>query len=183
MELSFYLEDLKESTDKAINNFESQSLKVAVGKANPAIINKIKINYYDSWMNLDELASISTNGPLELLVKPYDMAILKTVEKTIMDQKLNITIVNMGHQIRLIYPQMTTEKRVEMTKMLNQIAEQAKVAIRQVRQDINKHIKADKELSEDLQKNYLDQVQKEIDKSIEVISTLAKAKEKELMTI
>lgn len=183
MELSFYIDDLKESIEKAINNFENQALKVAVGKANPALINKIKINYYESWMNLDELASISSNGPLELLVKPYDMVILKTVEKTLMDQKLNITIVNMGHQLRLIYPQMTTEKRVEMTKLLNQIAEQAKVGIRQVRQDINKHIKADKELSEDLQKNYLDQIQKEIDKAIEKVSSLAKVKEKELMTI
>ncbi|MGX9339179.1 ribosome-recycling factor [Mycoplasma sp. 332] len=183
MELSFYIEDLKKNIKKTIDNFEVQSLKVAVGKANPALINKIKINYYESWMNLDELASISSNGPLELLVKPYDMAILKIVEKTLIDQKLNITIINMGHQLRLIYPQMTTEKRMEMTKLLNQIAEQAKVGIRQIRQDINKHIKADKELSEDLQKNYLDQIQKEIDKSIENINSLTKIKEKDLMTI
>ncbi|ENY69385.1 Ribosome recycling factor (Ribosome releasing factor) [Metamycoplasma auris 15026] len=183
MELNFYIEELQEGIEKTINNFEHQLLKVAVGKANPTLINKIKINYYDSWMNLEELASISPNGPLELLVKPYDMGILKNIEKTIMDQKLNITIVNVGHQLRLIYPQMTTEKRVEMTKVLNQLSEQAKVGIRQIRQDTNKQIKADKELSEDLQKNFLDQIQKEIDKAIEKINNLVKVKEKELMTI
>ncbi|PZW00557.1 ribosome-recycling factor [Metamycoplasma auris] len=183
MELSFYIEELKDSIDKAINNFEHQLLKVAVGKANPTLINKIKINYYDSWMSLEELASITPNGPLELLVKPYDMGILKAIEKTLMDQKLNITIVNVGHQLRLIYPQMTTEKRIEMTKVLAQLSEQAKIVIRQIRQDINKQIKADKELSEDLQKNFLDQIQKEIDKAIEQVNNLLKTKEKELMTI
>ncbi|SYV90513.1 ribosome recycling factor [Metamycoplasma alkalescens] len=134
-------------------------------------------------MNLDEIASITPNGPLELFVKPYDMVILKNIEKTILDQKLNITVMNMGHQIRLIYPQMTTEKRLEMTKLLNQTTEQSRVGIRQIRQDINKQIKADKELSEDLQKNFLDQIQKETDKAIERINNLAKIKEKELMTI
>ncbi|MBN4089616.1 ribosome-recycling factor [Mycoplasma enhydrae] len=183
MELSFYLEELKKQAEKAIENYENQTLKLAVGRANPALINKIKINYYESWMNLDELASISSQSALELLVKPYDMAILKIVEKAITDQKLNINIVNQGHQLRLIYPPITTEKRLEMTKQLNQITEQAKIAIRQTRQDLNKQIKADGSLSEDLEKNYLDQIQKEIDKSIAKIESISAEKQKELMTV
>ncbi|AZZ65599.1 ribosome recycling factor [Metamycoplasma phocicerebrale] len=183
MELSFYLEQLKEQVEKAIENYQNQTLKFAVGRANPALINKIKINYYETWMNLDELASISSHGALELLVKPYDMAILKTVEKAITDQKLNINIVNQGHQLRLIYPPITTDKRVEMTKQLSQTTEQAKIVVRQIRQDLNKQIKSDDSLSEDLAKNYLDQIQKEIDKAMEKIASIASEKEKELLTI
>ncbi|TPE57726.1 ribosome recycling factor [[Mycoplasma] falconis] len=183
MELSYYQLELEEELSKVINNFENQMTKLAAGKANPALINKIKINYYDSLISVEEIASISIASPLQLIVKPYDMAVLKTIEKAIMDNKLNVSVANEGHQLRLTYPQMTTEKRVEMTKLLGQITEQARVGVRQARQDINKKIKADSELSEDLQKNYLDNIQKEIDKSIEKINEMQKEKEKDLMTI
>ncbi|AWX42544.1 ribosome recycling factor [Metamycoplasma cloacale] len=183
MELDLYLIELNEEIEKAINNYENQLTKVVIGRANPNLVNKIKINYYDSMMNLDEIASISIASPLQLLVKPYDMAIIKVVEKAIMDYKLNVSISNEGHQLRLTYPQMTTDKRKEMVKQLNLITEQAKVGIRQARQDINKKVKADKELSEDLQKHYLDVIQKEIDKNIVKVDGMASEKEKDLMTI
>ncbi|WP_334198908.1 ribosome-recycling factor [Mycoplasma struthionis] len=162
MELNSYLQKFHEEVEKTTNNFENQITKIAVGRANPALINKIKINYYDSIISLEEIASISVASPLQLLVKPYDMGVIKTIEKTILDQKLNVSIANEGHQLRLTYPQITTEKRVEMTKQLGALVEQAKVGVRQARQDVNKLIKADEELSEDLQKNYLDSIQKKL---------------------
>ncbi|TPR54747.1 ribosome recycling factor [Metamycoplasma neophronis] len=183
MELNLYLMELNEEMNKTINNFENQMTKVVVGRANPALINKIKINYYDSMISLEEIAAITVASPLQLLVKPYDMGVLKTIEKAIMDNKINVAISNEGHQLRLTYPQMTTEKRVEMTKQLGTITEQARVGIRQARQDINKQIKSDSELSEDLQKHYLDNIQKEVDKAIEKINEMSKVKEKELMTV
>lgn len=183
MELNLYLMELEEEISKTINNFENQMTKIVVGRANPALINKIKINYYDSLISLEEIAAITTASPLQLLVKPYDMSVLKTIEKAIMDNKINVTTANEGHQLRLTYPQMTTEKRVEMTKQLSQVTEQARVGVRQARQDINKKIKSDSELSEDLQKHFLDNIQKEVDKAIEKINELSKAKEKDLLTV
>ncbi|AWX69573.1 ribosome-recycling factor [[Mycoplasma] anseris] len=183
MELDLYLMELNEEIEKVTNNYENQLTKVVIGRANPNLVNKIKINYYDSMMNLDEIASISVVNALQLTVKPYDVAVIKTIEKAIMDYKLNVTVSNEGHQLRLTYPQMTTDKRKDMVKQLSLITEQARVGVRQSRQDINKKIKADKELSEDLQKHYLDVVQKEIDQAIENINTLSANKEKDLMTI
>ncbi|WP_373441145.1 ribosome-recycling factor [Metamycoplasma equirhinis] len=183
MELNFYLTRLNEEAKKSINNFENQITKIAVGRANPALISKIKINYYESIISLEEIAAISIASPLQLLVKPYDMSIIKTIEKAIMDNKINVSIANEGHQLRLTYPQMTTEKRVEMTKQLSTLTEQARVSIRQIRQEINKLIKSDSDLSEDLQKQFLDNIQKEIDRNIEKINVLSKEKEKDLLTI
>ncbi|WP_027122451.1 ribosome-recycling factor [Metamycoplasma spumans] len=183
MELNLYLMELEEEISKTINNFENQMTKIVVGRANPALINKIKINYYDSLISLEEIAAITAASPLQLLVKPYDMSVLKTIEKAIMDNKINVTTANEGHQLRLTYPQMTTEKRVEMTKQLSQVTELARVGVRQARQDINKKIKSDSELSEDLQKHFLDNIQKEVDKAIEKINELSKAKEKDLLTV
>ncbi|AXE61030.1 ribosome recycling factor [[Mycoplasma] phocae] len=183
MELNEYLMELNKEIENNINNFETQMTKIAVGRANPALINKIQINYYDSMISLEEISAISIASPLQLLVKPYDVAVLKTIEKTLIDSKLNISVANEGHQLRLTYPQMTTEKRVEMTKQLGSITEHARVVVRKFRQDINKRIKNDSELSEDLQKQYLDNIQKEIDKSIEKINKMSKEKEKDLLTI
>ncbi|MBN0919478.1 ribosome-recycling factor [[Mycoplasma] gypis] len=183
MELDLYLMQLEEESQKAINNFDVQMSKVAVGRANPGLVNKIKVNYYDSMMNLDEIAAVSVASALQLLVKPYDVGSIKDIEKAIKDYHLPVSISNEGNQIRLSYPAMTTEKRKEMVKQLNGLTEQARVGIRQARQDVNKAIKADSELSEDLQKHYLDAVQKQVDKNIEIINKMSEEKEKDLMTI
>ncbi|QJG66874.1 ribosome recycling factor [Mycoplasma phocoenae] len=183
MELDLYLMDLEEGSEKVIENFKNQMNKIAVGRANPNLINKIKLNYYDQEMTIEEIASIGTASALQLLVKPYDMGSIKEIEKAIKDQNLPISISNEGNQIRLSFPSMTTDKRKEMVKQLNTYTEQARVGIRQIRQDINKNIKNDKELSEDISKQYLDVIQKNIDKSIENINNLSAIKEKDLMTI
>lgn len=183
MELDNYLLELDEEISKSIANYENQLMKVVIGRANPVLISKIKLEYYGSPISVEEIASITTSGPLQLIVKPYDMSVLKNIEKAIMDNKINVSIINEGHQLRLQYPQMTTEKRVEMTKQLASITEQARIGVRQARQDINKKIKADSDLSEDIQKHYLDNIQKEVDKSIEKINEMSKTKEKELLTI
>ncbi|VEU55824.1 ribosome-recycling factor [Metamycoplasma orale] len=183
MELDLYLDELKELVSKSIANYESQIVKIAIGRANPALVSKIKINYYDSQVTIDEVASIQPVGALQLVVKPYDIGTIKDIEKAINDYKLNLTVVNEGHQLRLNYPQLTTDKRKEFVKQLNLITEQARVNIRQARQDVNKKIKNDKELSEDIQKHYLDIIQTEITKAINKIEDISANKEKELMTI
>ena len=183
MELNLYIDSLKELINKVINNYEMQITKVAIGRANPNLISKIKINYYDTLTPIEELASISVIGALQLVVKPYDIASIKLMEKVILDYKLNVSIANEGHQLRITYPQLTTDKRKELVKQLSVITEQAKVGIRQARQEINKQIKNDEDLSEDLQKHYLEIIQKEIDKSIEKIQNIDQEKQNDLMTI
>lgn len=183
MELNLYIDSLKELINKVINNYEMQITKVAIGRANPNLISKIKINYYDTLTPIEELALISVIGALQLVVKPYDIASIKLMEKAILDYKLNVSIANEGHQLRIIYPQLTTDKRKELVKQLSVITEQAKVGIRQARQEINKQIKNDEDLSEDLQKHYLEIIQKEIDKSIEKIQNIEQEKQNDLMTI
>ena len=158
MELNIYIEKLKKLIEKAITNYETQIAKVAIGRANPTLISKIKVNY-------------------------YDIASIKQIEKAITDYNLNVNVVNEGHQIRISYPQLTTDKRKELVKQLTTITEQAKVVVRQARQDINKEIKADIDLSEDLVKHYLEIVQKEVDNGIKKIDVITAEKEKDLMTI
>lgn len=183
MELNIYIEKLKKLIEKAITNYETQIAKVAIGRANPTLISKIKVNYYDSLISIEEICSITVSGPLQLIVKPYDIASIKQIEKAITDYNLNVNVVNEGHQIRISYPQLTTNKRKELVKQLTTITEQAKVVVRQARQDINKEIKADIDLSEDLVKHYLEIVQKEVDNGIKKIDVITAEKEKDLMTI
>ena len=183
MELNLYIEMLKELIAKVINNYQTQITKVAIGRANPNLISQIKINYYETMTPIEELASISVAGALQLIVKPYDIGSIKLMEKAILDYKLNVSVSNEGHQLRIVYPQLTTDKRKELVKQLSIVTEQAKVGIRQARQDINKQIKTDENLSEDLQKHYLDIIQKEIDNSIEKIQSIEKDKQEDLMTI
>ena len=92
MELNLYIDSLKELINKVINNYEMQITKVAIGRANPNLISKIKINYYDTLTPIEELASISVIGALQLVVKPYDIASIKLMEKAILDYKLNVSI-------------------------------------------------------------------------------------------
>ena len=167
MELNIYIEKLKKLIEKAITNYETQIAKVAIGRANPTLISKIKVNYYDSLISIEEICSITVSGPLQLIVKPYDIASIKQIEKAITDYN----------------PQLTTDKRKELVKQLTTITEQAKVVVRQARQDINKEIKADIDLSEDLVKHYLEIVQKEVDNGIKKIDVITAEKEKDLMTI
>ena len=153
MELNIYIEKLKKLIEKAITNYETQIAKVAIGRANPTLISKIKVNYYDSLISIEEICSITVSGPLQLIVKPYDIASIKQIEKAITDYNLNVNVVNEGHQIRISYPQLTTDKRQELVKQLTTITEQAKV------------------------------VQKEVDNGIKKIDVITAEKEKDLMTI
>ncbi|MDC8919950.1 ribosome-recycling factor, partial [Metamycoplasma hyosynoviae] len=182
MELQIYLEELKELAMKIIDNYQMQITKVAIGRANPALISKIKVNYYDSILAIDELSSIQVASALQLIVKPFDLGSIKIIEKAITEYNLGVSISNEGHQLRISYPQLTTEKRHELVKKLNVYTEQAKVNIRQARQEINKKIKSNEELSEDLKKHFLDSIQKEIENYIVKIEKIANEKESDLLT-
>ncbi|MFV8481889.1 ribosome recycling factor [Mycoplasma sp. SK341A] len=181
MELEMYLMELEEKCDKAISHYRFELSKISTGRANPQIIKGVRVNYYDTLTPLEELANISVPEPQQLLIKPYDITSVREINKALEKANLGILPVDEGSQIRLTFPTLTTERRKEMTKSLAKLTENAKVGVRNARQDINKAIKTDEELSEDVQKNFLDAIQKEVDKEIAKIDAITKEKQDELM--
>ncbi|EGV00509.1 ribosome recycling factor [Mycoplasmopsis columbina] len=183
MELDLYLTQFMEEAEKAVNHYAFELSKISTGRANPQIIKGVKINYYETMTPLDELANISVPEAQQLLIKPFDVSSTKEIAKAILAENLGVSVADEGNQVRLTFPALTTERRKEMVKNLSKYTEQAKVGIRNARQNVNKHIKADEELSEDEQKRYLDEIQKHTDERISHIDQMTKVKEKELLAV
>ncbi|WP_369024279.1 ribosome-recycling factor [Mycoplasmopsis synoviae] len=181
MELEKYLDDFNKKTQKSIDHFVFEMSKISTGKANPQIVKKIKVMYYDNPTELDEIATIMVPEPQQLLIKPFDATSTKDIVKAILSANLgNFPMADEGNQIRITFPPMTSDRRKELVKSLSKFIEQAKVGVRNARQEIIKAIKSDAELSEDMQKNYVEKIELEVKKKIERISTLAKIKENDL---
>ncbi|UUD36306.1 ribosome recycling factor [Mycoplasmopsis citelli] len=183
MEIGLYLLDLEEKCEKAINHYRFEMSKISTGRANPQIVKGIRVDYYGTPTPLEELANISVPEAQQLLIKPYDITSVKEVNKALMNANLGVTPVDEGHQVRLNFPVLTTQRKNEIIKSLGKYSEQAKVGVRNARQEVNKQIKADEELSEDMQKSYLDQVQVFVDKQIDKINALTKEKEEQILKV
>lgn len=183
MEIGLYLLELEEKCEKAINHYRFELSKISTGRANPQLVKGIKVEYYGSPTMLEELANISVPEPQQLLIKPYDVTSVKEINKALLNANLGVTPVDEGHQVRLNFPQLTTQRKKELVKNIAKFTEQAKVGVRNARQDINKQIKNDEELSEDVQKNYLEQVQKFIDNQITKIDQMTKDKEADILKV
>ncbi|MEA4206435.1 ribosome recycling factor [Mycoplasma sp. 2045] len=181
MELDIYLLDFAEKAEKALSHYRFELSKISTGRANPQLIKGIRVNYYDTPTPLEELSNISVPEPQQLLIKPYDITSVKEINKALEKANLGVMPIDEGSQIRLNFPPLTTEKRKEMVKSLSKLTENAKVGVRNARQEVNKAIKADEELSEDEQKRYLDVIQKEVDKEISKIDKITSEKQEELM--
>ncbi|WP_426461298.1 ribosome recycling factor [Mycoplasma hafezii] len=181
MDFDLYQLEFEDKCEKAINHYKFEMSKISTGRANPQIIKGIRVNYYDVMTPLEELVNISVPEPQQLLIKPYDISSVKEILKALDKANLGIIPVDEGNQVRLTFPALTTERRREMVKSISKYTEAAKVGVRNARQDVNKAIKNNEELSEDLQKNFLDRIQKLVDKQINFINELAKEKEDELM--
>ncbi|MEA4162863.1 ribosome recycling factor [Mycoplasma sp. 4404] len=181
MELDIYLLDFAEKAEKALSHYRFELSKISTGRANPQLIKGIRVNYYDTLTPLEELSNISVPEPQQLLIKPYDITSVKEINKALEKANLGVMPIDEGSQIRLNFPPLTTEKRKEMVKSLSKLTENAKVGVRNARQEVNKAIKANEELSEDEQKRYLDVIQKEVDKEISKIDKITSEKQEELM--
>ncbi|WGI36388.1 ribosome recycling factor [Mesomycoplasma lagogenitalium] len=183
MELDLYLLDLEERSEKVIDTFEKKLSKISTGRANPQLVSYIKVDYYGTLTPIEQLSSISVPQAQQILIKPFDLGSVKDIYSTIVAHNLSVQVVNEGHQIRLTFPPLTTDRRKELVKGLSKSIEEAKVGIRLIRQEVNKEIKKDDDLTEDQEKKYLDEVQKIVDKKIEIINKIANEKEKDLMTV
>lgn len=183
MEFNHYQELLLIEAESAIENLEKNLSKINVGTANPQLFTSLKIMYYDSPTPLGDIASISHPEPQQLVIKPFDKSIVKDINEVIVKQNYNVTVQDEGDKLRIIFPMLTTERRKESVKNLSSVKEQAKIKIRNARQDVLKKIKSDEELSEDLERQYQNEVQKIVDDYSKKIDQIIKTKEEQLMKI
>jgi ribosome recycling factor len=179
------LQEAEERMEMAAVFLEDELNRIRAGRANVAILDGVKVNSYGSRVPLNQVANVSVPDPRTIAIKPWDRKQIRDIEKAIMDSDVGITPENNGEIIRLNIPIPTEERRRDLTKQCNKIAEKAKVEVRNVRSDIKDKLKkAIKDgLSEDNEKDAENDLQKAHDKWIKKIDALIDAKNKEIMTV
>lgn len=180
------LELTREKMSKSIDSLTSELSTVRTGLANAAILDRVEVMYYGYLTPLNQMASISVPEPRMLMVKPFDKSSIKDIEKAIVDSNLGLNPVNDGSVIRLPIPALTEERRKELVKQIKKMAEDSKVAIRNIRRDAMdalKKMKNNKEISEDEHAVCEKDVDKFISESIEKIEKLCAEKEKDILSV
>lgn len=177
---------IKERMEKTISVFEGNLAEVRAGRANPAILNKIRIDYYGTPTPINQIAGVSVPEARLIVIQPWDVSALKDIEKAILAADIGINPNNDGKVIRLNFPELTEERRKELVKDIKKIAEESKVAVRSVRRDGIDEFKAkqkNSEITEDDLKNAETEIQKITDSYIAEIDTILEKKEKEIMSV
>ena len=176
------LEETELNMESAIENMEKRFTNVRAGRANPSILDGVMAVYYGAPTPLKQLATISIPEARQLMIKPFDKSCLAAIEKGIYEANIGLTPNNNGEVIILNIPALTEETRKEYVKQVKQMAEDCKIALRNVRQDANNDIKK-LEITEDEQKQTQDEVQELINKYNKIVEEKLKVKEQELMTV
>ncbi len=170
----------------AIHSLEEDLAGVRTGRASPALLERLQIEYYGAQVPLMQLATISVPEARQLMVRPFDINSLKDIERAIQSSELGLTPMNDGKVIRLNLPPLNEERRLELTKFVHARMEEARIAIRNVRRDINKEIREYEEaklLSEDDRENGEEEIQKLTDKYIKEVDSVGEKKTKEIMEV
>ena len=182
MEVEEILLECESRMEETISAIEKKFINIRAGRANPNILDGIKVDYYGVETPIKQLANISIPEARQLLIKPFDKSILGDIEKAIFEANIGLTPNNNGESIFLVIPALTEDRRKELVKQVRQIAEEGKIALRNIRQDANGNIKKLK-LPEDEEKLGNEEVQKLINKYNKVVDEKLKDKEQELMRI
>ena len=172
--------------NKAVEHLQEEFGAVRAGRANPKVLDRISVEYYGSETPLNGVATISTPDARTLVISPWDTKLLKEIQKAIQVSDLGINPQNDGKVIRLVFPQLTEERRKDLVKQVKKYAEEAKVAMRNIRRDgmdYIKKLKKNSEITEDEQKKAEKDLQDMLDKNIKKVDEAYAAKEKELMAI
>ena len=180
--INLILDDARERMQKAVGAFENDLETVRTGRASPLMLDRIQVDYWGAPTPIKQVASVSVSEGRQLVVKPYDKTVLKNIERAIFESDLGLTPQNDGELIRINVPALTEERRKEYAKQVGKFAEQAKVAIRNIRRDANEDIKKS-DVSEDEVKRGQERVQKLTDEFTKKVDALGKEKEKEIMTV
>lgn len=183
MEIEEILLTCEEEMETAVEKYENHLTTVRTGRANPKLLDRIEVDYYGAMTPVNQIASITVVEGRTLVIKPYDAHSLKDIEKAINTSNLGLPPQSDGSVIRVSVPQLTEETRRSYCKEVSKFAEEAKVAVRNIRRDTNDSLKKDKTIPEDTQKNLLDEVQKMTESYTKKIEEIASKKEKEIMTI
>ena len=172
--------NLKERMEKSIGAFKEKLSEIRAGRANPAILNKVKIDYYGTPTPINQVAGVSVPEARLIVIQPWDVSVLKDIEKAILASDIGLNPNNDGKVIRLAFPELTEERRKELAKEIRKIAEEAKVAIRAIRRDGIDEAKAKQKSSEITAET---EIQKITDKYIDEIDKILADKEKEIMSV
>ena len=176
----------EEKMDKTISVLVNQFATIRAGRANAAVLDRITIDYYGAKTPINAVATISTPDPRTLMIQPWDASVLKDIEKAIQASDLGINPTNDGKVIRLVFPQLTEERRKELTKQIRKYAEEAKVALRNIRRDAMEDYKNQKkksEITEDDFKIMEKEIQELLDGKIKEVDKQVDIKEKELLSL
>jgi len=179
-------QDTKQRMQKSIEALQSDFAKIRTGRASPGILEHVMVNYYGTETPLSHVAKINVADAKMLTVTPWEKKLIPDIEKAILNANLGLNPVTSGDIIRVPMPPMTEERRREMSKLARQEAENAKVAIRNIRRDANQHLKdllKQKEVSEDDDRRAQDEIQKITDEFISKVDEHLSSKEKDLMAV
>lgn len=180
------LNEIEERMQKTISVFEENLSEIRAGRANPAILNKVSVEYYGVPTPINQVAGISVPEARTIVIQPWDASVLKSIEKAILASDIGLNPNNDGKVIRLNFPELTEERRKDLVKDVKKIAEEARVSVRSIRRDGMDNIKdalKKSEITEDEKANLEDKVQKLTDKYVAEIDSLLEKKEKEIMRI
>jgi ribosome recycling factor len=180
------LENVKNDMDKAIGNMQERFSEIRAGRANPAILNKVMVDYYGAPTPINQVASVSVPEAMQIVISPWDKSLMAPITKAIEKADIGINPMNDGQVIRLIFPQLTEERRKEISKEVKKLSEEAKIAVRNVRRDEMDKAKQqlkNKEISEDEEKEMENKIQKITDEEITEIDKITESKIKEITTV
>lgn len=185
-EVDFLFETFDEENAKTFENYKTELQGIRAGRANPHILDKVEVEYYGTLTPLNQMANVTIAEARVLVVSVWDKSALKNVEKAILAANVGITPNNDGTVIRLVFPEVTEERRRALVKDIKQGAEETKIVLRNHRRDINeelKKLKKDSAITEDDLTNFLEEVDKRLAKEIEKVDETAKKKEDEVMSV
>lgn len=180
--INMIIDDANDRMSKAIDAYQRELSTVRTGRANPTMLDRVSVQYYGSPTPINQMANVSVVEGRQLVIKPFDKTTLKDIERGIYEAELGLTPQNDGEIIRIMVPALTEERRKEFAKNVWKFAENAKIAIRNIRRDCNDEIKKI-DVSEDEVKNGQDRIQKLTDKFVKEIDEIGKVKEKDIMTV
>lgn len=171
---------------KSIQNLTGEYASIRAGRANPAVLDKIQVDYYGTPTPINQMAAVSVSEARILVIQPWDKTTLKPIEKAIQTSDIGINPSNDGTSLRIVFPPLTEERRKDICKQVRKMAEDCKVAVRNIRREANDKFKAMKknsEISEDDLKSYEDDIQKMTEKFVKEIDQISEKKEKEILEL
>lgn len=180
------IKDIEERMQKSVDNLKEEYVTIRAGRANPHILDRLRVDYYGTPTPIQQVANVSVPEARMIQIQPWEASLIKDIEKAILVSDLGLTPNNDGKTIRLVFPELTEDRRKELAKDIKKKGDNAKVAIRNIRRDANDAIKKENkagDISDDEAKNSEDEIQKITDKYIAMIDSAIDDKTKEILTV